>query len=404
MSDAYDLYISGAQEMKDVPCHILAWGTYDLGKPRTRILLRGLREQGVKVTECHVHAWEGIEDKSRMRFVGMFLMVLKMLFLYPNLLWRYLFAPRHDFVLVGYLGLFDVLLLWPFAKLRGGKILWDAFIPVYNMVVEDRCLLIPGNLPARLLFWCEKLAAKVADLVILDTEAHRNYFTGTFAIQRKHTAVVFVGVEPEYFPPADVAMPSTETLTVLFYGQFIPLHGIETIIQAARLAREEDIHWVVIGDGQMANKVESILKSEHLPRLRWIRWANYETLVDWIYSADVCLGVFGDSAKAARVIPNKVFQILHAGRSLITQDSVAIRELLNHDPPAVQLVPPNDAGALLAAVRQLGRERDRMVGSFLHQTTRLRITPEAVGAQFLSAINAFQRDCEEADRRVGETI
>ena len=47
--------LRGAEkQMRDVSC-----GTYDLGKPRTRILLRGIRENGVEVTECQVEGWRG---------------------------------------------------------------------------------------------------------------------------------------------------------------------------------------------------------------------------------------------------------------------------------------------------------------------------------------------------------
>ncbi len=45
--------------------HIVYWGTYDTGKPRNRILLRGLKENKIEVTECHADIWQGVEDKSQ---------------------------------------------------------------------------------------------------------------------------------------------------------------------------------------------------------------------------------------------------------------------------------------------------------------------------------------------------
>lgn len=50
---------------KDEKLRVIAWGSYDLGKPRVRILLRGLRENGVEVLECHRDVWQGVEDKSQ---------------------------------------------------------------------------------------------------------------------------------------------------------------------------------------------------------------------------------------------------------------------------------------------------------------------------------------------------
>jgi hypothetical protein len=98
---------------------IIAWGTYDLGKPRTRILMRGLRENGVNLEECHTDVWAGVEDKSQVSgFRNKLQLAFKWLLSYPGLIFRYLKAPEHDFVYVGYLGQLDVLVLWPFARLK----------------------------------------------------------------------------------------------------------------------------------------------------------------------------------------------------------------------------------------------------------------------------------------------
>ncbi len=37
---------------------------------------------------------------------------------FPGLIWRYLRAPAHDAVIVGYMGHLDVLVLWPLARSR----------------------------------------------------------------------------------------------------------------------------------------------------------------------------------------------------------------------------------------------------------------------------------------------
>ena len=44
--------------------HIVFWGTYDTGKQRVRILLQGLRENGVEISECHTTIWERVIVKS----------------------------------------------------------------------------------------------------------------------------------------------------------------------------------------------------------------------------------------------------------------------------------------------------------------------------------------------------
>lgn len=364
---------------------VVCWGTYDLGKPRNRILLRGLREAGVELVEIHKDVWRGVEDKGHIAGAGrkLFLM-LKWLAAYPGLIWRYMRAPRHDAVLVGYMGHLDVLVLWPFAKMRGVPVIWDVFLSLYNTIVEDRRIIGRANPLAWLLYVWEWLACRAAARVVMDTGAHADYLVRLYRIAPEKTASVLVGVEPETFPPSAAEQGDGDELTVLFYGQFIPLHGIETIVGAAQLAHGDPIRWILIGQGQEQDYIRRLL-AQAPANVEWIEWVEYQELRDHIARADICLGIFGDTGKAARVIPNKVFQILSAGAPLITRDSPAIRELLTPDMPGVYLVPPADPKALLEAVRNYRGMRGPG-GRPLHRKVAERIAPRAVGEALRDAI------------------
>jgi glycosyltransferase involved in cell wall biosynthesis len=344
------------------PPTVLVWGTYDLGKPRTRILLRGLREAGVPVVECHAGVWNGVEDKSQLRGTGRRLRLLvRWLSRYPRLVLRYLRAPRHDVVLVGYPGLLDLLVLRPWAKLRRVPVVWDVFVPLYEAVVEDRELVSPRHPAARLLRRAEGGAARRADRVLLDTRAQAERFRSVHGLASDRVGTVPVGVEPEVFPPlGDGAPPpgrgAPSAPTALFYGQMIPLHGVGTILEAAASPAGRGIRWRMIGRGQEVEKVERALREGRSPTLDWVPWVPYDRLHEEIAEADVCLGIFGTTAKAARVIPNKVYQVLAVGKPLVTRDGPGIRELLREG-PGIRLIPPGDARALVAAVTELAAER-----------------------------------------------
>jgi len=370
---------------------VLCWGTYDTSKPRTRILRDGLRVSGVTVQECHAPVWEGIEDKSQVAgSLRRLALLVRCLACYPGLIWRFVRAPHPDLVLLGYPGVLDVIVVAPFARLRGVPVVWDMFMSLYDTVVRDRRLVGPRSLAARLLHAAEGLALRGAELVLLDTEAHARSVESLYGLPPKRCGAVWVGAEVEHFrvpePASPAPRPPGAPLRVLFYGQFIPLHGVDTIVEAAHLMAEDPVEWTLVGRGQESASIRRRLAETPLPKLRWIEWVDYADLKDRIAEADLCLGIFGTSDKAASVIPNKVFQILAVGRPLVTRDSPAIRELLEPVPGCVYLVRPGDAHALVDALR--GHARDAITGrSPCHAALIDKIGREAIARQFTELIS-----------------
>ena len=364
---------------------IVLWGTYDVGKPRIRILRDGLRARGVEITEIHKDVWGDIQDKSTARGAPAWLRRgLRLFAAYPLLVWRYLRAPAHDFVLVSYPGQLDVLVLRPSAWMRRKRMAFDWFISAFDTVVEDRQLLGHRNPLAWMLWAGEWLASRAADLVFMDTAVHARRMEELFRLGPNSVGRVWVGAEEVFFESGLRQSPG-EPLQVLFYGQFIPLHGIGTIIEAARLLRDAPIRWILVGRGQETPRIQALLAEEPLPALRWVEWVPYDELGEWIKRADVCLGIFGTSDKAASVIPNKVFQIVANGRPLVTRDSPAIRELLADSPPCVRLVAPGDARALAGAIHDCMKVVQTPTRE-CHRALRGQIDAAAVAKQFLAMV------------------
>lgn len=367
---------------------IVLWGTYDTGKPRIRILREGVRICGYDLIECHENIWEGIEDKSQIsgkrKILSLF---FRLMMSYPKLIWRYLKTPPHELVLVSYPGLLDIFVICFFSWLRKSPIAWDMFMSLYNTVVEDRRI-IPRRHPVAKLIWgSEWLALRIARFVFLDTQTHARRIEKIFSLPEKKCGAVWVGVEKEKFQnnPQKNPMPSTShgALKVLFYGQFIPLHGIEYIVEAARLLQDAEIDWLLIGKGQESVRIKQMISEDPLPRLRWVEWVEYEDLIAWIQTADLCLGIFGTSEKAASVIPNKVFQIVTSGKPLITRDSQAIRELFETASHWVKIIPPGDAKALAEAVKGFSISRSAPPPDLYREIVD-KIDSQAIGKQFQS--------------------
>jgi len=370
---------------------IVVLGTYDKSKPRTRILLRGLRENNIEVIECYYNVWGGVEDKSQVKGLwNKLIIIFKFIIAYPVLIWKYMQLPKHDVVLIGYLGLFDVLVLWPFIRFRGAILIWDIFISLYNTVVEDRKLITKYNIASLTLWLMEWFALKTVDLALMDTQAHADYICKTYHCDPKKVQRVFVGVEPERFnlssQNSSIIPLKIKPKKILFYGQFIPLHGIETIIEAAKLTENNDIEWLIIGKGQEEGKIKSLIDDLKPSNLQWIEWVQYEELIKYLSECHIALGIFGSTDKAQRVIPNKVFQILMAGRPLITADTPAIRELVENE-NGIRLIPVASSEALAEAVCIFPEEK--INDDYKNKLEHIRhiISPETIGKQLISNIS-----------------
>lgn len=327
----------------------LLWGTGDKGKPRDRILVTALRAASVEVTEIHQDVWSGIDDKSQLGIREKLSRYVRWIAAYPVLLMRFLSTPRPDVILLTYPAQIDVLVIWLAARMRDVPILMDLFISLYDTSVIDRRLVRPNSLKARLIWWLEWLAVRAADRVIVDTAAHARYIEELFRLPRGSVGNVPVGAESAEFPRQPPATPGARP-RILFYGQLIPLHGIETVLAAATSSRGKSFDWTIIGSGQDAPKVAAILGETPPEHIRWLPWVPYAELAEWVAKSDICLGIFGGSRKAASVIPNKAYQALASGRHVVTRASPAMDEL-GLD-AGITLVEPESAPALLDGIER----------------------------------------------------
>ena len=97
------------------------------------------------------------------------------------------------------------------------------------------------------------------------------------------------------------------------------------------LQNQKDVLFKLIGSGRTFNLVKNLSERLRLKNVSFLtKWTPYQQLPNHIAKADLCLGIFGDTPKAKRVIPNKAFESLAMGKPLITGDSSATREALTH--------------------------------------------------------------------------
>jgi len=281
------------------------FGIYNKDYARNKILISGLRKNGVEVIEC---------NSKRPFLLKYFDLVVQY--------WKT--RKKFDLIIVGFPGQTIV----PLAKLICRKrIIFDAFLSVYDSYIFDRKTASPKSLKAKYYWFLDWFSCKLADKILLDTNEHIKYFSEVFGIKREKFSRILIGADDEVFYPKE-SKKAIDKFLVHFHGTYIPLQGIKYIIEAANILRGENIIFRLIGGGQEYKNIkEKIVSLELQNMVELIDFVPIEKVSKYISESDVCLGIFGDTNKAKRVIPNKLYECVAMKKPVITADTIAIREI-----------------------------------------------------------------------------
>jgi glycosyltransferase involved in cell wall biosynthesis len=338
--------------------HLLFFGAYDPEYPRNLIIRKGWRKLGFALSECRV----GMKRKVYTR--------------YPLLLLRFLSGERGgDVLFVPDFRHKDVPLAWTVARMSGKRIIFDPLVSRYETKVLDRGDAEEGSPQAWHNRNLDRISFRLPDLILADTAAHAAYYHRSYGVGRGRIGVVPVGFDEDIFRP-EAPRVEDGTLQVLFYGSFLPLHGVDTIIGAASVLSDEPIRFRIVGEGQTHENMRRMAESRRLEKVEFLQSVRFEDLPMLISGADVVLGIFGTTAKTSMVVPNKVYQALAAGRAIVTADTPAIDEFFRKGEHLLT-VPQGDPRALADALRALWSDR----------ALRLRLSEEG-GAYVRSEFNS----------------
>jgi glycosyltransferase involved in cell wall biosynthesis len=266
-----------------------------------------------------------------------------------RLLWRSR-GCRPAVVVVGYLGQFDVLL----ARLRFPRstIVLDHLVGLGDTVRDRRLARFRGL--AKLLDLVDDLAARAAHVVLVDTAEQGEQIAPRY---RAKVVVVPVGAPRAWFDARPPETPSAGPLRVVFFGSFTPLQGAIVVAEAIGRLTEDPIRWTLIGRGQDFDAVEHRLRD--VRTVEWVEWVPPDVLPSVVASHDVCLGIFGDSPKARRVVPNKAYQGAAAGCALVTSDTPVQRRALVD---GARYAAPGCAESLAQVLHELAGSPDEVAG------------------------------------------
>lgn len=301
------------------------FGGWDKNYSRYKVMRKGLADYGVEVCECYLkppRANPVLFRELPLFFIEQFIRSVRLILKQRMCTYDILFVP--------YPAYFDIPIARILSRLQKKPLVSDLMLSKYVTLISDLACDTPDSLKAKVLKFYDRKAVQLSDIALLDTDSHIELFCQSSGADRSRMKSLPVGsiAECEAGKRAD-----NDSFTVLFYGTYNRLQGVEYILQAADLLRaRNDIHFLLIGSGPTLSENKELAKRMRLSNVEFIdSMISYKSLIENICEADLCLGIFGNNEKAKAVIPNKVYDALAVQKPIITSDTRAIHEAgLNH--------------------------------------------------------------------------
>ena len=204
---------------------------------------------------------------------------------------------------------------------RGKPFVFDAMMSPYAAMVEEGKIGIAGRLLAPVWKVYEKMLLRRASAVLTDTALHARYYTETFGIPERNLVILPVGaIEHGGTSQASAPNAPAKTFKILFYGSFLPLHGLDVILDAAVLLNDLPLEFRFIGgNATQARLLQNACAKRGIRNYVHARWVPMDRLITKeIPCADLCLGgPFGGTRQARRVVTGKSSQCLALGKATV---------------------------------------------------------------------------------------
>ncbi len=232
---------------------ICFFGIYDREYSRNKVIIDGFEANGVEVVHINVNPrhikginkyWQLVVESWKVK------------------------SQKFDFVFVGFPGHTCVwlakILFW------NKKIVFDIFISQYASVVADRKIYKPFSLGALKQYFLDWHSVRLADVCVLDTDEHIRAFGEKYGLKNENSLRIFLSsaLAPQREP---AHIPSRDKFIVQYHGTFIGIHGVEYIVQAAKLVEKNPrIQFRMIGSGQLLGEMQTLAKSLNLKNMEFL--------------------------------------------------------------------------------------------------------------------------------------
>ena len=226
------------------------------------------------------------------------------------------------------------------AKLFRKKLIVEIYISIYDTYVTDQKPLKgkqirPGTRQANDMLRKDILALEKSDYIIHTAEHELGYWKKLLKANFSQDKVFIA-------PNCNVStleyqkrFKQDNRLRICWWGTFIPLHGLDNILEALKLLQEQGVQFTcnLFGvDNSLFNEYATKIGKENLEHVYLRKDLKFSdgTLPNYLINqCDLALGIFGNTDKAYNTVPNKLIEALSMGLPTLTMNSPALNEFFN---------------------------------------------------------------------------
>ena len=225
--------------------------------------------------------------------------------------------------------------------------LWPDSLVEMGLVTDPRVI----GAARRMERWCYRRA----DRIVAVTEGIRDGILAA-GVPPARVSLITNGVDLDVGADSEPVEIAPGEFVAMYVGAHGTYSALGTLLDAARLS-DPRVRFVLVGGGDQKAGLIARAEEEGLANVTFVDPVPKRDVPAWLARADVCLLPYQDVPLFAGALPNKVFDYLGAGRPVIAGAPPGEVTRLIEAAGCGLNVPPEDPGALAAAIAALRSDR-----------------------------------------------
>lgn len=289
-----------------------------------------------------------------------------------------------DALVVPHMGDTSVLVARPIAAILGVPLVYFSHNGLYLTLVENRGIYPKTSIAGRLLKWLDVLTHRWSDAVVVFSEESGDRFAETMDVPRSRYVVMYIKcVEANFDVAPDPGIDPD--VDVLYWGNFHPHHGPQTMVEAA--GRLPEYEFAFVGESDKRPPVQARAEELDADNVSFPGFLSLQALKRYILSADVVLGPVGANPQTEFTIGTKVAEAAYLKKAILVGDNQAVNEVFDHL-DAAYLSTPGDPDALADGVEMIAEDADlrRRLESGAYDVYERRFSSERAGSRLIEIL------------------